>query len=148
MARKANAKPAAKPVEKPIVKPVEAAVKVEAPKTENVKTEDKAATTESAVKAEAPAAKKVSTKKATEKKAAEKKTPGRKPAVKLTTEIHVQFADKSLTQEDLVNIAKDVWKYDLEQKEGSLTSLELYVKPEERRAYYVMNKEFSGSFYI
>lgn len=139
-AKKANVKPAAKPV----VKPAEAAVKVEAPKTEIVKTEDKAATPEKTVKAQTPAVKKASAKKETEKK-----TPGRKPAKKEpVTELYVQFADKSLTQEDLVNMAKDVWKYDLEQKEGDLTSIELYVKPEEHRAYYVMNKEFSGSFYI
>lgn len=134
-AKKANAKPA--------VKSAEAAVKVEAPKTESVKTEDKAATPEKTVK-------KASAKKEAVKKDTERKKPGRKPSVKktLTTELYLQFADQSLTQEDLVNMAKDVWKYDLEQKEGDLTSLELYVKPEEHRAYYVMNKEFSGSFYI
>ena len=41
-----------------------------------------------------------------------------------------------------------MWKYDLKQKEGDLTSIELYVKPEENKVYYVMNKEFTGSFDI
>ena len=50
--------------------------------------------------------------------------------------------------EELKKIAGDVWKYDLKQKEGDLTSIELYVKPEENKVYYVMNKEFTGSFDI
>ena len=31
---------------------------------------------------------------------------------------------------------------------ADLTSVELYVKPEENMVYYVMNKEITGSFYI
>ena len=59
-----------------------------------------------------------------------------------------QKAGKSYSQEDLLKIAKDVWKYDLKQKAADLTSIELYVKPEENMVYYVMNKETTGSFYI
>ena len=47
-----------------------------------------------------------------------------------------------------MKIAKDVWKYDLQQKVEDLTSVDLYVKPEEKKVYYVMNKEFTGSFNI
>ena len=53
-----------------------------------------------------------------------------------------------VSQEELLKIAKDVWKYDLKQKAADLTSVELYVKPEENMVYYVMNKEITGSFYI
>ena len=60
----------------------------------------------------------------------------------------VQFGGKSYSQEELLKIAKDVWKYDLKQKAADLTSVELYVKPEENMVYYVMNKEITGSFYI
>ena len=93
-------------------------------------------------------------KKAVEKKAEEtKKTVGRgrKTASKkaeVKSELHLQFGGNSYTQEELVKIAKDVWKYDLKQKVGDLTSVELYVKPEEHAVYYVMNKDFTGSFYI
>lgn len=145
-----------KPVVKSAAKPTEAAVKVEAPKTASVKAEDKATTPEKPVKAEEkkeePAAakketaKKAPAKKDTAKKDAEKEAPAKKAELK--TELHVQFADQSLTEDDLVKIAKDVWKYDLNQKVSDLKSIELYVKPEERRAYYVINKEFTGSFGI
>lgn len=89
------------------------------------------------------AAKKVTAKKETAKKAAPAE---KKAAVKET--VHVQFADKSYTSEDLVKIAKDVWKYDLNQKVSDFKSVELYVKPEESVVYYVINGEVKGSFGI
>ena len=126
---------------KPVVKATEAAVKTTVPKAEEKKAEVKTVEKKAEVK---PAAKKA------EVKPAAKKAPAKKPAKKaeLKSAVYVQFAGKSYAQEDLLKIAKDVWKYDLKQKAGDLTSVELYVKPEESMAYYVMNKEFTGSFYI
>ncbi len=108
--------------------------------------------------AKAVAEKKDAAPKAAEKKAAEKKTaapkaekPAKKAAAKKAeqkSEIHVQFSGKSYSQDELVKIAKDVWKYDLKQKARDLTSIELYVKPEENKVYYVMNKEYTGDFNI
>ena len=95
-----------------------------------------------------PAAKKTTTKKATEKKAPAKKEVAEKkaaPAAKKVKEvIHVQFAGKSYTTEDLVQSAKDVWKYDLNGKEEDLKSVELYVKPVENTTYYVINGTETG----
>ena len=97
------------------------------------------------------------------KPAAEKKKPGRKPAAakketaaKTTTTrkaavketVHVQFSGKTYTTEDLVKIAKDVWKYDLKRKVGDFKAVELYVKPEESVVYYVINGEGKGQFNI
>lgn len=148
-AKKANVKP----VVKPVAKTAEAAVKVEAPETASVKAEDKATTPEEPVTAEEKAepvkkapAKKTAAEKAPAKKETEEKAPAKKAELKIG--LHVQFADQSLTQEDLVKIAKDVWKYDLNQKASDMKTLELYVKPEERRTYYVVNGEFTGSFGI
>ena len=154
-------------VVKKTVAPV-AAAKVEAPKAEvkkaapttPVKTETKTAVKEAEkapvakaevktpVKAEV---KKPAAKKETAKKETAKKAPAKKPAAKkaeLKSEISVQFGGKSYSQEELLKIAKDVWKYDLKQKAADLTSVELYVKPEESMVYYVMNKETTGSLYI
>ena len=74
------------------------------------------------------------------------KTTAKKTEVKAT--LQIQYGGKSLSQEDLVKIAKDVWKYDLKRKAGDLTSVELYVKPEENKVYYVMNGDATGSFDI
>ena len=133
-------------VDKKTVAPV--AAKVEAPKAEvkkaapttPVKTETKTAVKE-AEKAPVAKAEEKAPVKAEVKKPAAKKT-------ELKSEISVQFGGKSYSQEELLKIAKDVWKYDLKQKAADLTSVELYVKPEENMVYYVMNKEITGSFYI
>lgn len=150
---------------KPDVKATEAAVKTTVPKAEEKKTEVKTVENNVEVKpvekkaeikpaekkteaksAEKKAEAKPATKKAAEKKPAAKKEPAKKTELKSV--VHVQFAGKSYAQEDLLKMAKDVWKYDLKQKAGDLTSVDLYVKPEENIVYYVMNKEFTGSFYI
>ncbi len=131
------------PIEKAIdaaVAPVEekkAPAKKAAPKKET-----KAVAEKKEVKAEAaPAA---------EKKAPAKKAPAKKVAAKkeMKTEIAVQFAGKSYTQDDLVKIAKDVWRFDLKKKAADLVSVELYVKPEESMVYYVFNGTECGSFAI
>ena len=139
------------------------AAKVEAPKAEvkkaapttPVKTETKTAVKEAekapVAKAEEKAPVKAEVKKPAAKKETAKKETAKKPAAKkaeLKSEISVQFGGKSYSQEELLKIAKDVWKYDLKQKAADLTSVELYVKPEESMVYYVMNKETTGSFYI
>lgn len=94
-------------------------------------------------------------KKAPAKKATAKKAPAKKAAAKTETKkveakavVNFQFDGKSYTTEDLVKIAKDVWKYDLGKKSADFKSVELYVKPEEGQAYYVINGEVTGSFVI
>ncbi len=135
---------------------VKKAAEAAAPAAKAVK--EAAAPAAKAVKeAAAPAAKAVKkeTAKAAEKaKTAVKKTAekaaAKKPAVKkeIETTVSVQFSGKSYTTEELVAIAKDVWKYDLKQKASDFQSVELYVKPEENQAYYVINGEHTGSFFI
>lgn len=69
-----------------------------------------------------------------------------KTAVKVN--VNIQFNNKSYTTEDLVKIAKDVWRYDLKKKVSDFKTVELYVKPEEGMAYYVINGTEEGSFVI
>ncbi len=126
--KKPVAAPAKAEVKKPVAAPAKAEVKK--PVAAPVKTEEKKA---------APA-------KAVAKKAPAKKTTAKKTAV--TAQINVQFGGKSYSTEDLMKIVKDVWKYDLKQKAADLKEVELYVKPEENMAYYVINKEITGSFFI
>ena len=145
---------APKKTAKPVAKAAET-VKTEnsAPKAEEKKPVAAVAAPKAEEK-EAPKAavkKETATKKAAAKKETEKKAPAKRATVKKAdqkTILHVQFSGKSYAQEDLVKIAQDVWKYDLKQKVRELASIELYVKPEENKVYYVMNQEFTGSFDI
>ena len=131
--------PIEKAIDAAVVAPVEEK-KAPAKKAASKK-ETKAVAEKKEVKAKAaPAEKKAPAKKAPAKKAAPKK--------ELKAEIAVQFAGKSYTQDDLVKIAKDVWRFDLKKKAADLVSVELYVKPEESMVYYVFNGTECGSFAI
>lgn len=133
------------PVKKATVKTTPEAKEVKEVKVEEVKAAD--VKPAAPVKAEKAAAKKPAAKKTTAKKTTgAKRGPKAKGEVKVS--MNVQFGGKSYTTDDLVKIAKDVWKYDLKQKAVDFKSVELYVKPEDGMAYYVINGKEAGSFYI
>ena len=136
---------------------VVAKVPAEEKKVEVKAAEVKAPEVKAEVKKEAvkktPAAKKAPAKKAPEakKETVKKETVKKEPAAKkpvVKEEVNFQFSGKSYTSEDLIRITRDVWKYDLNGKEEDIQSIELYVKPEENTAYYVINGDVTGSFFI
>lgn len=141
-------KPVAKVAEVKEVKAVP--VKAEEVKVEEVKAEVKAEAKKAPAK-KAATPKKEAVKKA-EVKTEAKKAPAKKAAApkkeEVKVSVNVQFAGRSLSTEDLVKMAKDVWKYDLKQKAADFKSVELYVKPEEFKAYFVINGKEAGSFAI
>lgn len=127
--------------------------------------------TETAAPAEVKAVVKTETAKAEETATVVKKKPGRKPgsknavkkvpAVKKAAEkaekkeavkkevknsITLELNGYSYTEESLVQSAKDVWVYDLGRDAKDFKSVELYVKPEDKAVYYVINGEVKGSY--
>lgn len=124
-------------------------------KAAEVKTEVKETAKKEAKASVKKAAAKTTAKKATEAKASAKKETVKKETTakaakvsKTEVKIAVQFADKSYTSEDLANIANDVWVYDHNKKASELKDVQLYVKPEESKVYYVFNDEITGDFNI
>ena len=117
-------------------------VKVEAPVVEAPVVEAKVEVKEE-VKEEA---KKAPAKKAPAKKAAttEKKAPAKKAAAKAETVITLEFCDYTAvmsTVEEKVKaqiVAEGV-------KASAIKSLNIYVKPFENKAYYVVNEDVTGS---
>lgn len=139
------------PAKKTAAKEAATEVKVTPVKAEKAVTEEKAAPAKAEAKAAPAKAEKVAkTTKTTKTAKAAPAKRGRKPGSKteLKVSMNVQFGGKSYTTDDLVKIAKDVWKYDLKQKAADFKSVELYVKPEDGMAYYVINGKEAGSFYI
>ena len=139
------------PAKKTAAKEAATEVKVTPVKAEKAVTEEKAAPVKAEEKAAPAKAEKVAkTTKTTKTAKAAPAKRGRKPGSKteLKVSMNVQFGGKSYTTDDLVKIAKDVWKYDLKQKAADFKSVELYVKPEDGMAYYVINGKEAGSFYI
>lgn len=90
------------------------------------------------------------TKKTTEKKAsaAKKEAAGKKETVKrrAKSSITIEWEGRSLTEDSLVQSAKDVWVHDLGRDIKDFKSAELYVKPEDKAVYYVINGEVTGCF--
>lgn len=139
---------------KTVTKEAPVEVKAAPVKAEEVKAEPAAKEAVKEEKAAVVKEEKAAPKKAGRPKSTAKKPVAKKPAAKRTAKeevkvsMNVQFGGKSYTTDDLVKIAKDVWKYDLKQKAVDFKSVELYVKPEDGMAYYVINGKEAGSFYI
>ena len=136
----AEAKKTAKAtVKKPVAKAAAETTKKAAAKTTETKT------TAAKTTAKTTAAKTTAAKKTTTKTAAAKTT---KKAAAVKENISIQFAGKEYTTEQLVKIAKDVWEFDLKKDPADFKEVQLYVKPEEAKAYYVINGTETGSFDI
>ena len=112
---------------------VKAAEVTETTEAKEVKAEAKA----EAPKAEAP---KAEAKKAEEpKKETAKKAPAKRTAAKdIKTSVVVQFAGKEVTEKDLIAAVKKAYTKK-GNKVGDIKTIEIYVKPEESAAYYVVN---------
>ena len=91
-----------------------------------------------------------------EEKAAAPKKAAPKAAVKTTTtktaktakeaasqNIYIQFAGKEVKAEELVEQVKALWTAE-GHRASSIKSLEVYVKPEDMAAYYVINGKENG----
>ncbi len=112
----------------------------------------KTTTTETAAKkpaAKTTAAKTSAAKKEDVKATEEKPVKVAKASAKdIKTKIAVQFGGKGYETDDFVKMAKDVWTFDLKREIADLKQIELYVKPEESKVYYVFNGSELGSFDI
>ena len=65
----------------------------------------------------------------------------------MKTSVYVEFYGEQVSQEELVAAAEKIWE-ESGKKASDLKSIDLYVKPEEDRAYYVFNGDETGSFHI
>ena len=108
--------------------------------------EKKAATAKTAAKKTT--AKKAAAKTTAAKKTAAKKTTATKKAAakkaEIKTEMYLQFSGKEYSQEEILQKVKDIWTYDLHQNVDAIKDVQLYLKPEESAAYYVVNGVESG----
>lgn len=56
----------------------------------------------------------------------------------MKNELYIEYNDLKVEQKDLFDTAKEIWKSE-GNKVKDLKSIELYVKPAERKCYYVFN---------
>ena len=121
MAAKKTAATKATPVQTEEIVKVEETVKVE-----------KKATAKKATKAEK-----------TEKEVVEKKTTKRTTKKAVKTTFVVQAAGKEVSMEDAIAKVKEAWVAE-GNKEAELKEIAVYVKPEDKAIYYVVNGDVPG----
>ena len=125
------------------VKTETAAPAVKAEVKETVKEAPKAEVKAEAVKAEAPKAEKKAEVKAAPKKRGPKPKTEKTEKKEAVQNVYVQFAGKEILTADLVAQVTEKWVA-LGHRASSIKELNLYVKPEDSAAYYVVNGKESG----
>lgn len=114
------------------------AIAAQAPKTAAAaKTETKAAPAKKTAEKAAP--KKAAEKKPAAKKPAAKKAPAKKAEPK--TNVVVEFYGRQIIAKDVVDACKAAYKA---ENKDAIKSIDVYVKPEDNAAYYVVNAKVSG----
>ncbi len=84
--------------------------------------------------------------KATTPKATEKKTATRKRTEKeVIQEVYFEYNGEQILSEDLVKRIQEEYKSE-GHRVSSIKSLRVYINPEERKAYYVINENAQGKF--
>ena len=100
------------------------------------------------VKVEAPKAeKKAPAKKAATTTTTKKATTAKKETVKKETVITIQHQGNEITVASVEEKVKAAFVAD-GHKASTIKTLNIYVKPEEYAAYYVINDEFTGRVYL
>lgn len=117
----------------------ETAITEKAPAKEDTKTPAKKPTARKSVK-------KVSEKpvKAVEKKPATRRTAKKESAA----EIYIQYLGKELSTKNILENIKNLWTGEMGRKEKDLKDVKVYIKPEENKAYFVVNGNETGYIWL
>lgn len=89
---------------------------------------------------------KVAAEKAPAKKAPAKKAPAKKAEIK--TNVLLQFANKEVAEKDIVANVKKAWTAQTKGKIKDIKTIDIYVKTEEHKAYFVVNGESQPEFFV
>ncbi|MFV0519824.1 MAG: DUF6465 family protein [Lachnospirales bacterium] len=65
----------------------------------------------------------------------------------MKSNVYVEFCGEQYDTKDLVERAKNIWK-DLGHKVKDIETVNVYVKPDEKLCYYVINDSLDGKFEI
>ena len=95
-----------------------------------------------------PAAKKATTKKTSETNTTTTAKKTAKKAVEVTPSYILQFSGKEIAADDILANVKTAWVEKFQGKLDEINSIEIYVKPEEHRAYFVVNGLSNGDYFV
>ena len=66
------------------------------------------------------------------------------PALKST--VMLQYADKDISYDELIQNAKNKFQYDMGGDVAAIKEINLYVKPDEDKVYFVINGDIDGDY--
>ena len=81
-----------------------------------------------------------------ETKVAAKKAPAKKAEIK--TNVLLQFANKEVAEKDIIANVKKAWTAQTKGKIKDIKTMDIYVKTEEHKAYFVINGESQPEFFV
>ena len=58
--------------------------------------------------------------------------------------IYVQYMGDEITTDEIMKKIKEYWTKELKKKVSEMKNVTVYVKPEEGKAYYLINDEITG----
>lgn len=124
---------------KDAAKPEETKTTTAQKKEETVKTDTnkKAAETKTTAEKKTTAGKTATKRKTTVRRATKKPEP--------VQEVFYEYGGEQILTEELVNRIKETYKSE-GHRVGAIKSLRVYINPEERKAYYVINDKAEGKF--
>ena len=136
---------------KATVTPAEAkAVAAEATKetkaTAKKSTESKAA--DAKAEAKTTAAKKTATKATTAKKTTTAKNTTTKKAAEPAVSYVLQYGGKEVVTSNILETVKKIWVEKFQGKLEEIKTIDIYMKPEENRAYFVVNGLSNGDYFV
>ena len=67
---------------------------------------------------------------------------------RVETALYLQLPGREYSEEDLVKRVKEEWRERFKRHNHEIRVIDIYLKPEERKAYFVVNKEVSGDIDI
>lgn len=122
---------------------------VETKAVETKAAETKTAAKKTTAKKETAAAKKTTAKKATTKKetATTQKTTAKKKA-ELSVSYVLQYSGKEVVTSEILETVKKIWVEKFQGKLEEIKTIELYIKPEENKAYFVVNGLSNGDYFV
>lgn len=114
--------------------------------TETKSTAKKAVEAKADVKAPAKTAEPAAKKPAAKKAAPAKKTT--KKDVTVNTSYVLQYAGKEVIASTILETVKTMWVEKFQGKLEEIKTIEIYIKPEENRAYFVINGLSNGDYFV
>lgn len=84
------------------------------------------------------------TTKAIETRAGVLKDAPEAPKSELKTAVYLQYMGSECSTEEILSRVKQIWTKELGRKAEEMKSINIYLKPEEMAAYYVINGETTG----